>query len=152
MRTDREEPRWWGLLERVEVPAGLLLLGGGFLAVGAGWLEASGTPDVRIQMQDLISGGIGGLTMVVAGLALLIGAVITRAGGRLEQALLALAAPVHGGDDADPAEATELVGTHASYHRAGCDLVADRPELLPLQRDEVDALSPCSVCHPEVLT
>ena len=150
MTTDRQEPRWWGALERVEVPAGLLLLGGGFLAVGAGWLEASGTPDVRIQMQDLISGGIGGLAMVVAGLALLLGAVVSRAGRRLEHALLALASTAHAGNPASPDDPTELVATHASYHRAGCDLVADRPGLLPLQRHEVDALSPCGVCRPEV--
>ena len=147
MTTDRDEPHWWAALERVEVPAGLLLLGGGFLAVGAGWLEASGTADVRIQMQDLISGGIGGLAMVVVALALLLGAVVSRAGRRLEQLLLPLA-PL--AQDVKPTESADLVATHASYHRASCDLVADRPGLLPLQPEDVDDLSACGVCRPEV--
>jgi hypothetical protein len=160
--------RLLGLLVRVQTPLGLLLVVGGFVAVFLGWLEASGTADVRIQMQDLISGGVGGLGMLVVGGVLLQSALADRAAQRTETALHRLAdaldpaARVTATDVAplvqltparQPAPATVLA-THASYHRPGCDLLDDRPEQEISSTTELKArrsgLNACRVCLPTV--
>ena len=150
-----EEPRWLPWLERAEPPAGLALLGTGFAAIGLGWLEASGTADVRIQMQDLISGGVGGLAMVLTGVVLLGCHVAASAGRRLEAALAAVTEHMASGqpsDTAPDAPQDVVVVSHASYHRPSCDLLADRASLTTAHLTELGerGLSACRVCQPEV--
>ena len=56
---------------------GLVVFGGlvaatGFVAIGLAWYHAGNTSQVWIQNQELISGGVGGLALVVFGAALIV--------------------------------------------------------------------------------
>jgi hypothetical protein len=148
-----------GVIARFQAPAGLLLVVGGFVAVFLGWLEASGTADVRIQMQDLISGGIGGLGMLVVGGVLLQSSLADRAARRTEAALLQLGeAIVRGGGTAGhvslrPLASTTVLATHASYHLPGCDLLEERAADEIRETTHAKArragLVACRICLPE---
>jgi hypothetical protein len=148
MRTELD--RWMRLLARVEVPAGVALIAAGFGAVGLGWLEASGTADMRIQMQDLISGAIAGLGMIVVGSALLCAHVVLRASTRL---ITVTRGPLRADVPAQVSGADRegYVATHASYHRAGCDLLDGRDGTRPVDLPDAatGGLTPCAVCRPE---
>lgn len=158
--------RWLARWRRIELVVGLLLVAAGFVAVGMGWYDASGTPDVRRQMQALISGGFGGLAAVVLGAAVLQAHVHSRGSRQLADkldgvtsALLELAmAPFEASAPFSPTPSEtshrphRVLASHASYHAAGCDLTAGRDSLREISRDEADAegLSPCSVCLPSL--
>ena len=154
---------------------GLALVGAGFVAVAAGWNEAASTPDVRVQLQALISGGLGGVAMVVGG-GFLVLAHLTEYGfrrleGRLDgvtEALLELAHADSGDGSvktgsvktgrvsgAEPfAPRLEVVeATHASYHAPGCDLIEDQQAVRSLAIDQArdEGLSPCKVCVGELV-
>lgn len=165
-RTDRLLAGW----RRIELAVGLLLVAAGFVAVGLGWYDASGTPDVRRQMQSLISGGFGGLAAVVLGAAVIQAHVQSRGTHQLADkfdgvaaALLELAGvPTAAGEEGPTwpsgqassgggARAPQQVlASHASYHAAGCDLTDGRDSLRELSLDEAEAegLARCSVCLP----
>jgi branched-chain amino acid transport system permease protein len=61
-----------GLNVRPLLAAGAVLLAMGFAAIGLAWYHAGNTSQVWIQNQELISGGVGGLALVVVGVGLLI--------------------------------------------------------------------------------
>jgi hypothetical protein len=56
---------WWAL-------AGVVGIATGFAAIGLAWYHLGNTRQVWIQNQELLSGGIGGLALVVLGVGLLI--------------------------------------------------------------------------------
>lgn len=144
---------------RLELPLGLLLVAGGFLAVALGWLDASGTADVRRQLQALISGGFGGLALVLLGAILLQSQTASRSVKRLEtklervaEAVLELAhmeAPGKTkGNGRTAIEPGRVIATHASYHTLECDLVAGRDGVLELTPAQARrrGFRPCKVC------
>jgi hypothetical protein len=155
-----------GLLVAVQTPLGLLLVIGGFVAVFLGWLEASGTADVRVQMQDLISGGIGGLALLFVGGVLLQSALADRVArrtevalGRLADALVPGALPAGAVPAARPAAesnglgaADAVLATHASYHLPACDLLDGRQteQVRPttIRQARRSGLAACRVCFP----
>jgi branched-chain amino acid transport system permease protein len=61
-----------GLNVRPLLGAGAVLLAVGFAAIGLAWYHAGNTSQVWIQNQELISGGVGGLALVVVGIGLLV--------------------------------------------------------------------------------
>ena len=61
-----------GLNVRPLLGAGAVLLAIGFAAIGLAWYHAGTTSPVWIQNQELISGGVGGLALVVVGVGLLV--------------------------------------------------------------------------------
>ncbi|MBW3560957.1 MAG: MFS transporter [Actinobacteria bacterium] len=159
-RTERLLARW----RRVELPVGMALIAIGFVAVALGWYDASGTPDVRRQLQALISGGFGGLAAVVLGASLVQAHVNSKGADqlaakfeRVADALLDLAYSrerVSASADTQeiPAErpqaVTHVLASHASYHAPHCDLAADREGLRELTVDQAqrEELRPCAVC------
>lgn len=169
-RPERLLERW----QRVELVVGLVLVAVGFVAVGLGWYDASGTADVRRQMQALISGGFGGLAAVVLGAAIVQAHVSAKGAedlaGKLERvadALLDLAYSASPADsvrsgspvspDTDqigalsrPQALTHVLASHASYHAPGCDLAEGRDGLreLTVNQAEKEQLRPCRVCLP----
>lgn len=153
--------RW----ERLELPAALALVAAGFLAIAVGWLDASATPDVRRQLQSFLSGGFGGLALVLLGASLLQARVASRIAraqedklDRVADALLDLAlrerrdtATAGGADDTGEVVVTRevrVVATHAGFHLPQCDLVAGRDEVRELSWREAaeEGLRPCGVC------
>jgi hypothetical protein len=140
------------LWKRHELTVALLLIAGGFLAVFFGWLEASGTADMRIQLQDCISGGVGGLALILIGAVLAHSHVADRAAERTEALLQQL---VEGradlAVDAEPdlALAGTVRATRASYHLAGCDLLgSDSADVMTVRQAQRTGLAPCRVCAP----
>ena len=61
-----------GLKVRPLLGAGAVLVAVGFAAIGLAWYHAGNTSQVWIQNQELISGGVGGLALVVVGIGLLV--------------------------------------------------------------------------------
>ncbi|MGH2784356.1 MAG: branched-chain amino acid ABC transporter permease [Actinomycetota bacterium] len=62
---------------------GALLIAEGAVAIGLGWYYSGNTDQVWIQIQHLISGGLGGLALIVVGVCLLIRDAIGRAEVRM---------------------------------------------------------------------
>lgn len=162
-RAERLLEKW----RRIELPAGLILVAGGFVAVALGWYDASGTADVRRQMQALISGGFGGLAAVVLGASLVQAHVTSTSFGQLSgkfervaDALLDLAQSREISDGSvgtrtrgvagTPPGAAHVIASHASFHAPGCDLTAGREELreLTVEQAQREDLRMCRVCLP----
>lgn len=61
-----------GLMLTPGLLAGIAAIGGGFVAIVLGWYHAGNTDQVWIQNQELLSGGIGGLALVIVGVGLLV--------------------------------------------------------------------------------
>jgi hypothetical protein len=144
------------LWRRVELPVGLVVVAAGFVVVFFGWLDASRTADVRRQMQSLISGGFGGLGLVLVGGMLVQAEVASRSARRLERSLdrvgdvlldLASERPAPEPSDIEAASGT-VVATHASFHQPACDLLAGRDgtRSLPAADALREGLRPCPVC------
>lgn len=64
--TDRTDPIYPGFI------VGVVAILGGFLAIGLAWYHAGNTNQVWIQNQELISGGFGGVALVLTGSGLLV--------------------------------------------------------------------------------
>lgn len=163
VHSDDSADRFEHLLERwhsVELGVGMVLVALGFLAVGLGWVDASGTADVRRQLQALISGGFGGLALVLLGSALVTSHVSARNARRLERQLSRVADAVLdlafreqrdlSSDEAGSVSAPMVLASSASYHLAGCDLTDGRDGLreMPLRKAVRLDLEPCGVCKP----
>jgi hypothetical protein len=143
--------RW----RRAELAVALVCMAGGFVAVFFGWLEASGTADVRIQIQDCLSGGIGGLALLVTGAVIAHAAVSDRLAGRSEELLGQLVAavryPAAVAAEAAGGRPEELVATGASFHLSSCDVLdpATSTTVITARQARRQGLSACRVCVPE---
>jgi branched-chain amino acid transport system permease protein len=56
----------------VTLIAGVVTILAGFIAIAVAWYHTGNTDEVWIQNQELVSGGVGGLALVIVGAALLI--------------------------------------------------------------------------------
>jgi hypothetical protein len=84
---------------------GVLAVLGGFLAIAVAWYHAGNTDEVWIQNQEIMSGGFGGIALVLTGSALLIRDRLGRSQQALLRSLQALApgrAADAGGPDLGP--------------------------------------------------
>lgn len=146
----------------------MLVVGGTLLPLGAllvllGWVGASRTVLVFEQVPYLISGGLLGLSLVVAGgfvyfaywLTLLVREArtdrveLTAALGRIEM-LLAAGIPTHEASSTSGAPSVaDLVATRSGtmLHRRDCPVVEGRDGLRRVTA-ETTGLSPCRICEP----
>jgi branched-chain amino acid transport system permease protein len=90
----------------LELIAGWLCVAAGLIAIGVAWYHTGNTDEVWIQNQEIVSGGIGGLALVVVGVGLLI-----RDGLRQNRAELISALRRLGPDGDEPLEAIDLERT-----------------------------------------
>jgi hypothetical protein len=67
----RELPVVRTMKVRPLVAAGAVVIAMGFAAIGLAWYHAGNTSQVWVQNQELISGGIGGLALVIVGVTLI---------------------------------------------------------------------------------
>jgi hypothetical protein len=139
-------------------------LGIGYILVGLaliflGWNGAASYDRVESQMPYLISGGLGGIALVILGAGLLV--VQTQRAGRaaleaeiddLREAVDRLAkgsaaVPKVAGGAGD----LGVVAGPSSYHRPDCRLVHGQAGLTPITRADAVAreLTPCRICTPE---
>ena len=133
---------------------GLAFCGAGLGLIWAGWNGAATYNDIRKQFPYLISGGVGGLALVVIGVGLLIIQSQRADRVQLEANLVELRAilermtgvPATNGAEAD---ATLVVAGPNAYHRPSCKLVAGRDlrKMTPEQAASA-GLSPCRTCGP----
>jgi hypothetical protein len=174
---ERERPTGRLIADVVRALRGwVVAIAGGVLLLGA-YLGISKETDVSRQIPYLVSGGLGGLALVMIGAALLVSDKLEQTvgdGGRTRAArqvddlhtlivaaagsgVGALAAPVtagkaEAGAQAGPPldrDALVAVPSGRSYHRATCELVAGKPAQ-PVKPDEIESrgLSACAVCQP----
>ena len=149
--------RWMLVLGGTLLPLGLLL-------VLLGWLGASRTVLVFEQLPYLISGGLLGVALVVAGgfvyfaywLTLLVRenrrgreeltAALTRVEALLADAAVRTASAPAGGAPSGPGR---LVATRTGtmLHRAACQVVAGRDGLREVAPD-APGFTPCRICEP----
>lgn len=137
--------------ERTPIHIGIGLATAGFVVIGLGWFGAARLDYTTGQVPYLISGGLGGLGLVAAGLTLLVIWEIRR----LREEIVAQGAREAVAAPAVPQETsngglTVVAGRH-SYHRPDCRLVHEREDLTRLTAPAAAAegLSPCRVCAPD---
>jgi multisubunit Na+/H+ antiporter MnhG subunit len=140
----------------------LLVLGGvlmplGFMFILLGWLGASRTPLPFEQTSYLISGGIFGLALVIAGGFVYFAyweTVRIRESREQTQTLAAAlmrlesALQTAGTATGEAAPATYVAtATGSIFHRQDCTVVAGRSDLRQVDPDR-DGLAPCRICDP----
>ena len=163
---------FWRWVARATRPVwGWSIVGVGFILVLVGYLGISREALVAKQLPYLISGGIGGIALVVFG-AMLVGSEdlkraseridhLERMVGELHAALLARPdAPVIGdagsanGEAAPAADDGRLLALPEgqSYHRAGCSMIQGKRQAQAVTASDVRqrALKPCRLCEPEL--
>lgn len=141
---------------------GMLGLGG--LLVFLAWNGAAGVGGVRPgidytqgQIPFLISGGIGGMVLVVAGLALLVIHSIRRDVIELGAKLDAVVDAIHQLRTSAVAGAVlgaggnQVVAGRTTFHRADCRLVEGRTDLQLLSPAAAreQGLAACRICDPQ---
>lgn len=141
------------LLERVAV----LMLPAGAVLILLGWYGASRTPFVFEQIPYLISGGLLGAGVMIAGGLLYVGSWISRSartssgGGadvdELAATLKSIAAANGSGANGHGAQ---YVATPSGtmFHRPDCAIVAERDDVRPVDPDADDTFTPCKMCDP----
>ncbi|MCW2785536.1 MAG: hypothetical protein JWP74_2053 [Marmoricola sp.] len=159
------------LLQMVLYVAGAVLLPTGLIVIALGWYGTAHTAYAYQQNTYLISGGILGLGITFCGGFLYFGSWLARVAAdqkesarQLSDTLLLLAdavshntaaansagagaAAAHAGPPARDAGAVLVVaGTGTTVHRADCDLVAGRDDLVPAGPDAAN-LTPCRLCQ-----
>jgi hypothetical protein len=136
----------------------------GFVLIFLGWNGAASYDNTSAQMPYLVSGGIGGLALVVVGAGLMV-AQSNRADREALQATLEevrdsmerMAAGASGGNGAGvswssggAAPAGEVVAGPSAFHRADCKLVQGQAGLVTMTvvRAQEQGLAACRICAP----
>jgi hypothetical protein len=159
--------RWVGKATRPVV--GWILIGLGALFILIGWIGVSGTPIVAKQIPYVVSGGIAGVFLCVAGAYFLGTEELRKDSGRLDRLELMVQelhdvllarddAPAPKPAHADAAPATNgqayvaLTGSD-TYHRSDCAMVASKPNTVMLAPSTIRRrhLTPCSLCEPALV-
>ena len=134
---------------------GLFFCVAGLAVMWAGWNGAASYNDIRKQFPYLISGGLGGLALVVIGVGLMVIQSQRADRVQLESNLVELrnilermgAAPTTNG--AEASEAGLVVAGPNAYHRPSCKLVTDRNlRTMTAEQAEAAGLEPCRTCAP----
>jgi hypothetical protein len=133
----------------------------GFFLIFLGWNGAASNDRETAQIPYLISGGIGGLGLVVLGSALIVAHSLRTDRVELRGAIDDLRAAIERGETAGPpravaeseagAETETVIAGAESYHRAGCTLVVGQAEAVAMTRSDAIAagLTACRVCKPD---
>jgi hypothetical protein len=127
----------------------------GIVAILVGWNGSAGNINVAAQFPYLISGGLGGVALVLIGAALMITQNAREDRQRIEGILLQLLEAQQAGGTGAAQVPSDVDGLFAagsaSYHVPGCRLVDGREEISYVTAAEAQAsdLKPCRVCQPE---
>lgn len=148
--------KFWGKLGGL---LGIAYCLAGFALIFLGWNGAASYDRVSAQVPYVVSGGIGGLALVVLGTGLIIVQSHRADRGALEATMLDLhdvldrlaagrtaevvAAGVEGAGG-------DVLAGPRSYHRVDCRLVEGQSDLIPMSAEAAEArgLEPCRVCVP----
>ena len=166
--TTRDEPaqppdrrdlwRWAVASARPLIGWGLVVLAA--VAIFLAWYGVSGESLTAKQMPYAVSGGLSGIALIVVAAVLLTSDDRRRQFGRLNDierkvddlyTLLVADAttPSAATSDAD-VSALVALPNGTTYHRANCNLVADKPEVTTIDASGIAnrSLRPCPVCSP----
>lgn len=135
---------------------GIAAVGAGFLMIFLAWNRAASIDSTQGQIPYLISGGVGGLALVVFGAVMLAvqnarqdRAVLQRELQRLSAALDRMSRT---GLSAGSQVAIDgfVVAGASSFHLPTCRLVENRDDAERLPRGEAEerGLAPCRICKP----
>jgi hypothetical protein len=138
---------------------GCTLIAFGLIAIVLGYLGASGTVYVGLQVPYLVSGAALGLALVIVGTALLVVQVLTRQTRLLRKLLSQVeadeapsplpAATTNG--DAPIAGGVFVVRGGRWFHRKGCQLLeGKRTTRMDPHKAEDQGLAPCRLCDPVI--
>ena len=140
---------------------GLLFCLGGLGLVWVGWNGAASYDDTIRQFPYLISGGLGGLGLIVIGVGLWTVQSQRAERARLEsnlagmervlETLVEVVGLTAGGDPERKSDHGLVLAGTAAYHRPACELVQDHPRLQTTtpERASESGLTPCRTCAPE---
>jgi len=144
------------------VTAGVVLVVAGVVALFLAWNGAAGVDHVEGQIPYLISGGLVGLGLIGAGLAVVNVQARRQDSAELLARLDELTEAVHhlvvaGG--VSPAVLTAVpdgelvVAGRTTYHLPSCRVVAGKDDLQPMSPADAGArgLTPCRICQPPVV-
>lgn len=158
--------RWIGKATRPVI--GWILLGLAAIFILVGWIGVSGTPIVAKQIPYVVSGGIAGVLLAIAGAYFLATEELRKDSGRLDrlermvqdlhQTLLAMSDAPKRQDPADGSERSQhsngagyvaLAGSD-TYHRPDCAMVAAKQSSSVLAPSVIRRrqMTPCSLCEP----
>ena len=151
--TDRARARWSGVAGRLGM--GFCVVG--FLVIAIAWNGAAGLDYAQGQLPYLISGGVGGLGLIVIGAAVIVAESNRRDRAILERKLDQLthvmsrmgpAAGVNGSRVAQ--DAGTVVAGRSSYHLPDCRLVEGRTDNETMSKAEAEdmGLARCRICRP----
>lgn len=123
------------------------------------WYRVSGTAYVSEQLPYLVSAGFGGLAFIVAGGAALVADRLGQVQQSFETLIAVATEPTlpaaDPGGAADgaartPQDVLTLAGG-ATYHQAGCPLLAGKPDKdissVSATQAQASGLTPCPICH-----
>ena len=151
-----------GTLDRVLAVAAALMVPGGFAIMVLGWYGAAHTPFVFEQIPYLISGGLVGVGLMVAGGLLYIGSWLARLAeqerddtAKVRELIAGLRVDLQtrltdgSGTPSSNGHASAYVATPTGtmYHRPDCSVVAGRDDLRPADPDDPESI-PCRICNP----
>jgi hypothetical protein len=132
---------------------GLFFFVAGFTTIGFGWngMAKEACPDC--QLPYLLSGGAGGLGLIVVGGVLLVMAQIRDERLKLADQLRAIGTTMSRAVSAPALAAfpdARVLAGRSTYHRPGCRLIEGKADLDELSVDvaAMGGLTPCRVCEP----
>lgn len=152
---DAARTRWAGMAGRI----GMGFAAVGFLVILLAWNGAAGLDYAQGQLPYLISGGVGGLGLIVIGGALIVAESNRRDRAVLEAQLSELVAAVERMSTSTVTAQTAttvvsegdlVVAGRSSFHAPSCHLVEERPDSAQMTREQAEqaSLKPCRVCKP----
>lgn len=137
---------------------GVGAIGAGFLLIFLAWNSASALDYTQGQIPYLISGGIGGLGLVILGAILLVVQNARRDRAALQQQLAKLVAAIDRVSRTNWSQGTAemwatdglVVAGASSFHLPTCRLVENREDADRISRGDAEerGLSPCRICKP----
>ena len=130
---------------------GLFFCVAGFVAIAFGWNGSAKSAFVDVQFPFLISGGLGGLALVLLGVGLLVMAQFRDERIHLAEQLQLVGAVISkAAAPGGPAAGGEVVAGKSTYHRPDCRLVEGKTDLdrVSVEVARLQGLSPCRVCNP----
>jgi hypothetical protein len=134
---------------------GLLLCVAGLGVIWAGWNGAASYNDIRKQFPYLISGGLGGLALVVIGAALMV--IQSQRADRVQiesnlvelRNILDRMTGVATTNGAEASDASLVVAGPSAYHQPSCKLVTGRDlRKMTTEQAEAAGLEACRTCTP----
>lgn len=135
---------------------GLICIVAGFTAITLGWNGSASRACIDCQMPYLLSGGFGGLGLVVFGSALLIVSGLRAERMHLQQTIeestpaISAAEPKLAKAASGASPNGSVVVGRSTYHRPDCRLVQgkDDLDLVSVEQAAASGLSACRVCNP----